>query len=240
MKAVWRPLLWRLLPKDVKARLAYTEQLATDMFVSLPVATKRAFIRHAQSVLGYETFIETGTFLGDMAGYASHLFQRVHTIELSPDLARRAVARFAAVPHVTVHEGDSGQILPDLLATINSSCLFWLDGHYSGGITARGKRDTPIAAELEAIAGHPIGPHAVLIDDARVFGTDAAYPVLEEVFALLRAIDPTFRIAVSSDIIWAAPVRLLEFEWRVSPSGVVVPPSTMPFDPAGIGARRAA
>jgi hypothetical protein len=132
---------------------------------------------------------------------------------------------------VTVYHGDSSRLLPKVLSQINTSCMFWLDGHYSGGITAKGQTETPILAELRAIADHHVRPHAILIDDARVFGTDDAYPTLEEVIHLLRIIDPYFQIVVSSDIIWAAPVKLLHFEWLRAPSGVVISPSTarIPF-----------
>lgn len=220
--------VWRCLPNEMKARLLYTEELANNLFVALPTATKRRFLDNAQSALRYPTFVETGTFHGDMSLYASSLFPRVHTIELSPELARRAKERFASIPNITVHQGDSGAILQDLLPAISTPCMFWLDGHYSGGITAKGHTDTPIIAELQAISKHGVRPHAVLIDDARVFGTDDAYPCLAEVMECLWDIDPNFRVGVSSDIIWASVTRILRFEWCVTPSGVVVPPTTAP------------
>lgn len=219
-------IAWWLLPKPMRARLLYTDRLAADLFISLPASTKKSFVSHAQGVLRYPTFIETGTCLGDMSQHASQMFRVVHTIELGPELAMRSRRALAGAPNVTVHQGDSGSILGDLLRTIDTSCMFWLDGHYSGGTTARGELDTPILAELEAISSHHVRPHAILIDDARVFGADGAYPTLEEVILKLRQIDPAFKIAVSSDIIWAAPAKLLDFRWCGLPSGAVLPPST--------------
>jgi hypothetical protein len=232
MNPIWGSLVWRCLPENAKAGLGYLEELSTNLFVSLPLSTKRTFVNHAQGALHYPTFVETGTYLGDMSSYASCLFSRVHTIELSVELAKRAADRLAGVPNVTVHQGDSGRVLRDLLPIIDTPCVFWLDGHFSGGITARGETDTPILAELEAIAHHAVRPHAIFIDDARVFGTDDMYPTLEEVFRYLRQIDPAFRIGVSSDIIWASPVRILHFEWHRLPSGMVVAPTTA----TGVGA----
>jgi hypothetical protein len=230
----WRPMArpnipllpWCCLPFEARQRLLYMEQLLTNLFISLPDSTKRAFIRHAHCVLKYPTFVETGTFLGKTALHASRYFQTVHTIELSPWLVKRALDVTGAAPNVFVHEGNSGKMLRSLLPTISTSCIFWLDGHFSGGVTAKGETDTPIIAELEAIADHHVRPHAVLIDDARVFGTDDAYPTLEKVIMLLRRIDASFKIGISSDIIWAAPVKLLNFEWQVSHSGFVLPPTT--------------
>jgi hypothetical protein len=230
-------LLWRYLSHEMQARLLYTDELATNLFVSMPAATKRSFIRHAQSMLEYPTFIETGTFMGDMSAYACSLFSQVHTVELSPTLAQQATERLAGNTNAAVHTGDSGQVLRRLLPTIDVPCFFWLDGHYSGGVTARGETDTPIARELMAIADCCTRPAAIFIDDARVFGTDDAYPTLEETITLLRGIDPAFYIGVTSDIIWATPERILRFEWQVDPSGVVVPPSTAPMAHQPLGSR---
>jgi hypothetical protein len=201
-------------------------RVPTGLFVTLPDPTKWRFISHAQSVLGYPTFIETGTFMGQMSWHASGLFRTVHTIELNASLAKRAREMLARRPNVTVHQGDSAKVLPRLLSTIETPCIFWLDGHYSGDVTARGETDTPILAELEAIADHGVRPHGIFIDDCRVFGTDDAYPTLEEVIARLRRIDASFKIGVACDIIWAGPVKILDFQWRVSPAGLVVPPTT--------------
>lgn len=233
MTVDWRilrgSLAWRIMPPAMRERLGFTQRLDGDLFVHLPFHTKRAFVSNTQAMLRYPTFVETGTFRGDMSLHASGLFPQVHTIELDPELARRAAERFARVSNVAVHQGDSGEMLAEVLEGVKTSCVFWLDGHYSGGVTARGRTDTPIMRELAAISEHGIRPHAILIDDARVFGTDDAYPTLEEVFRVLRRIDPELAIAVSSDVIWAAPVRLLHFEWQTTPSGVVVRPSTAVF-----------
>ena len=51
---------------------------------------------------------------------------------------------------------------------------FWLDGHYSGGSTFRGEKDSPIKEELAAIeeALPTLDSVAVLIDDVRCFYSD--------------------------------------------------------------------
>jgi hypothetical protein len=229
MGSFWRSLFWRCLPNDMKARLFYSYELEENLFVSLPVPTKRTFIRQVQRATGFTTFVETGTLFGEMALFASGLFPAVHTIELSPELAAPAAKRLEVCRNVSVHQGDSGRVLEKVLLGVTTSCVFWLDAHFSGGDTARGRRDTPILEELEAIANHSVRPHAVLIDDARMFGADEDYPSLEEVVRYLRHIDPRSRIGVSSDIIWSCPIRLLRFEWHVAPTGVVVPPNGRPM-----------
>jgi len=225
-----KQLVKRLVPRSLVDSLSdgarYVHDLETNLFLSLPNATKRAFVANAARKLGYPTFIETGTFEGDMALAASRDFSRVHTIELDPALAGRATERLSSIRHIEVHQGNSGEVLSEILASIDTSCVFWLDAHYSGGSTARGKVDTPLLDELAAIKSHPVRPHAILIDDARVLGTDDAYPSLDEVINLLREIDPQLRIGVSSDILWAAKVKLLDFQWREASDGRVSQPTS--------------
>jgi hypothetical protein len=35
-ESLWASLIWRYSPREVKVRLAYTQQLATDLFVVNP------------------------------------------------------------------------------------------------------------------------------------------------------------------------------------------------------------
>ena len=56
-----------------------------------------------------------------------------------------------------------------VLEPVFMTALFWLDGHYSGGETAKGDADSPLREELEAIGRHPIKTHVIPIDDVRSF-----------------------------------------------------------------------
>ena len=60
----------------------------------------------------------------------------------------------------------------NLIGKIIKCIIFWLDGPWSGHPTARGKTNTPILLELEAIQRHPIKTHTILIDDIRCFGCE--------------------------------------------------------------------
>lgn len=222
LRPVLKALVRRCLPPSVvenRRRLAELDLIEANLRLGVPGRLKGLFIRNAARVLRCPTFVESGTFTGDMALYAAGLFESVHTIELQPDLAARASERLKETTNLTVHQGDSPTVLRALLRSLSTPVLFWLDAHYSGGETARGEKDTPILEELAAVRDGRRTEVAVLIDDARVFGMDAAYPSLEAAIALLREINPRFHIGVAQDIIWASPVRLLDFEWRVGPSG---------------------
>jgi hypothetical protein len=224
MKQILKSLVRPFVPRSVlknRERLALLDLMESNLRLGVPGAIKRLFVRNASEVLGYPTFVETGTYQGNMAAHAAGLFRTVHTIELQPALAAAARVTLQPFRNVTVHEGNSAEVLSRLLPSITAPAIFWLDAHYSGGVTARGAEDTPVLQELRAIARHPVRPVAVFIDDARVFGMDEGYPSLEETFALLREIDPGARIGVCSDIVWASPMKLINFEWRETEAGVV-------------------
>jgi hypothetical protein len=86
-------------------------------------------------------------------------------------LAEGAVLRFSADDTVTVVAGTSEAILPTLLAQVSGNVSFWLDGHFSAGLTHKGPTDTPILAELAAIEerAHAFSDLTVFIDDVRCF-----------------------------------------------------------------------
>lgn len=154
----------------------------------LPPLLKRAFLRGIARDTRATTFVETGTYLGDMTWEFRNDFQRIHSIEVEPHLCGLASRRFRHFDHVTIHQGDSSAILPALVPTVNGATLYWLDGHYSAGITGAGVSHCPIVAELEAIYHFSRGPFTIVIDDARCFGTDPAYPTIAEVMAQVAAL----------------------------------------------------
>ncbi|HEY2374039.1 MAG TPA: hypothetical protein VGH82_16080 [Gaiellaceae bacterium] len=155
---------------------------------------------------GLGTFVETGTFLGDTAAAMEPHIDRLVTIEISPELAARARERFAAKRRVRIIEGDSGRVLPAILDELREPALFWLDGHFSGGITGRGDEDTPVRTELRAVLDHPLKSHVILIDDARDF-TGGDYPTLEEVAELVRTHGDDYSFDVRDDIIRLTPLN---------------------------------
>ena len=154
---------------------------------------------------GLRHFIETGTHLGDTLAYiANDKAVKCTSIELADHYYLAAMRRFAAYPNVTLLKGDSGKILAECIGNLQAPALFWLDGHYSGGATARGAVDTPVSAELQAILDSPIKTHVILIDDARCFDGSNTYPLLDVFLNTIRQ-NGTYHIEVSADIIRLAP-----------------------------------
>lgn len=169
-----------------------------------PQPIKRLVISSYLRKFALGVFVETGTYLGDTVMYIAGRGVRCYSIELSSDLYLAARSRLSAFANVRLINGDSASKLSELLATINEPTLFWLDGHYSAGITASADIKTPISAELKAIFSHPIKRHVILIDDARCFDGTSDYPFLDDLLHQIRD-DGTYVAEVSSDIIRLTP-----------------------------------
>lgn len=166
-----------------------------------PHLVKQRTIREYAQRFGTTVFVETGTYFGDMVEAMKRHFSRTYSIELAAPLSEQARRRFAGDPRIEIIHGDSAIELGRLLARLEQPALFWLDGHYSEGVTARGAKDTPILEELTHILGSPQTGHVVIVDDARRFGADPAYPSLEELKVFIRSKRPDADIEVANDMI---------------------------------------
>lgn len=149
---------------------------------------------------GFTTLVETGTFMGDMVYAQLNNFKKIISIELSEDLHCQAVKRFEKNDHVKILQGDSGVVLKELIKEIEEPTLFWLDGHYSAGVTAKGDKDTPVLEELRTILSSPY-EHGILIDDARLFVGKDDYPSIDELCAFVTRLSPDRMISVADDMI---------------------------------------
>jgi len=148
-----------------------------------------------------EAFVETGTLYGDTTNAVYPFFKRVVTIELDVDLHRLATERFRSNPRIECVHGDSAEMLPKVLGSITEPTLFWLDGHYSAGVTARGSKDTPIYEELRAILLHEVKAHVILVDDASLFVGENDYPTMDELQSLIEQLGSGYGMGVEHDII---------------------------------------
>jgi len=96
-------------------------------------------------------------------------------------LYQNALRRFDRNNKIHLYCGDSGKMLNRIIEEIPSThrVLFWLDGHYSAGITAKGDKDTPILSELDHVFSL-LSEGVILIDDARCFTGIGDYPTIED------------------------------------------------------------
>jgi hypothetical protein len=153
------------------------------------------------SSLGAQTLIETGTLHGDMVYAMRRHFKRIISIELNESFCAEAQRRFERRSSIEIVHGDSGELLSAILRRVSGRCVIWLDGHYSGGATAKGGVETPILAELKSIFDYAPRNLAVLIDDARLFNGTHDYPTLEELRTFVAAQQPDFDFSVQYDVI---------------------------------------
>lgn len=173
----------------------------TGRSIPPPHVVKQNIIKYYATNFRLLNFVETGTYMGEMIDAILKNFPRIVSIELDPALAERAKNKFSSYGHVTILQGDSAQVLPSVITNITRPCLFWLDAHYSGGVTSQGELETPIAKELKIILDHPCTDHVILIDDARAFTGQNNYPTLTEVEKIVLTKRSDWLMEVDADVI---------------------------------------
>lgn len=111
--------------------------------------------------------------------------------------------RFRNVSKINTLKGTSEETFPELLPRLSGDINFWLDGHYSGGITFKGDSDCPVAAELEQIEKNldRFDRVSVLIDDVRCFPPSQT-----------SALDESDYPPLDSLVDWA---RRNKFSWQI-------------------------
>lgn len=121
------------------------------------------------------TFVETGTYLGDTTAQAAQRYNRVHTIEASPQLHAMAVRRFAETPNVTCHFGSSPAVLAAL--DVPQPAVFYLDAHWqkADAYEVWDGEPVPLWEELDVILKRPYAD-IIAIDDLHSFGSDKTHP----------------------------------------------------------------
>ncbi|MFZ4400847.1 MAG: hypothetical protein ACOYO1_12495 [Bacteroidales bacterium] len=166
-----------------------------------PEIVKQNNIRDYQIKYGCRIFIETGTYLGDMVEAQKKIFKEIISIELDTKLFQKAQKRFKNDKHITILHGDSGKVMPGIIQNISEPAIFWLDGHYSGGITAKGDKNCPIFEEIDSILKNNTFAHILLIDDARDFNGTGDYPMIDKLKEFIWEYNKNYQIVVKHDII---------------------------------------
>lgn len=173
-----------------------------------PHIVKQITIQKYQQKYGNETLVETGTYFGDMVEAQKAKFKKIVSIELGVHLFEKAQRRFRKDKNVTIVHGDSGKVLHELVDKILEPAIFWLDGHFSAGITAKGDKECPIFEELDAILHNKSFHHVILIDDARCFVGQGDYPTIDELKGYIKTKNEKYFLEVKHDIIrcdWLHP-----------------------------------
>ncbi len=204
IKRIFKPyvpqMVLNLLRKQEQKRL-FSEWENNGCPVPPPHLLKQMTIREYKEKYSSVILVETGTYKGDMVETQKKRFKKIFSIELETDLFSKAQKRFKNDKNVILVQGDSGKVLPSILSAINEPAIFWLDGHYSAGITAKGDKDCPIFEELDSIFNSKNFNHILLIDDARLFTGTGDYPTIEKLTEYVRSKNEKYRVEVKHDII---------------------------------------
>lgn len=163
---------------------------------------------------GIDTFVETGTYEGRTAAWASGHFRRVLTVELSPIMFDRAVVGLSRLGNVESANEDSVSFLRGVVDELDRPAIFWLDAHWCGGAPTAGAPHSPcpLLGELAEINRSP-RDNFILIDDARYFlmppeppYDPASWPTLWDVLSALHSGGQRRYSIVTDDVIVAVPL----------------------------------
>ena len=172
-----------------------------------PRIVKQNVLKAYAEMYDLKILVETGTYYGEMVAAMKDFFERVYSIELSDKLYEKAKRRFEGENNIEIIHGDSGVELGKLMHKLQDPTLFWLDSHYSAGVTAKGEKITPVYEELTHILSAPEQGHVIIIDDARDFGTNPDYPTVDEIKALIVSVGQDREIVVQDDSIRITPKK---------------------------------
>lgn len=165
-------------------------------------------IKDIASSNSIKVFFETGTYIGNTVYAVKDHFEEIYSVELSKDLAMLARARFHRYAHIHIINENSSTALKRFVDSLREPALFWLDAHYSGGITAKGRRQTPIREELNAILTHPLVRHHILVDDVKDFNGQNDYPTVEEVLSMVKELsDDNYEACVHGNVFLISPKK---------------------------------
>lgn len=170
-----------------------------------PNSVKQRIVTEYGKKYNANILVETGTYLGSMIYAQKKKFKEIHTIELSQDYYKKAQELFKEYKHIYPHQGDSAEVLKDIMKNLKGRAIFWLDAHYSVPVFARGKSDCPIFSELDWIFTNNADKHIILIDDAREFNGIGDYPSHQQVFDYFKTKAPDYSISIETDIFRCTP-----------------------------------
>lgn len=158
---------------------------------------------------GIRNFIETGTYYGNTAYWASQVFEKVVTIEYSEIIYKQVKEKYSQILNIEFLYGDTRNRLREIVSQLDAPSIFWLDAHWSGGSTYGEADQCPLIKEIEIINSQE-SEQFILIDDARLFlspppepNSAEQWPEIKEV---LKALKSKY-VVIIEDVIIAVPSR---------------------------------
>ncbi len=175
-----------------------------------------AFTLELKKKYNIRQFVETGTFMGKTAVWASQYFHIVHTIEASLDLYQNCRNNFGNIGNINFIMGDSKRKLTEVVQQLDEPAIFWLDAHYSGDETYGIGSECPLLDEISVI-NESEHEHFILIDDARIFlappplpHDKEQWPDINSVLNLLNLEGRRYSI-IFEDVILSVPLHAKDY-----------------------------
>ena len=115
-------------------------------------------------------FVETGTYKGDTALMASLNFSQVYTVEISQNLFIDSLRRAeeCGIENIHFYNGDSLQVLHEIVPKVSEGSMYFLDSCLSGDDTGwNGMQKVPLMEELDIILGYRPGPSVFVFNCMR-------------------------------------------------------------------------
>jgi hypothetical protein len=180
----------------------------------MPALNKDLLLSLQDDYTKYSCFIETGTFIGETIFALEPYFDKLFTIEFSEKYYNYSKNKYNG-NKINFMLGDSSVVLPTILPTINEKCIFFLDGHWSGGDTGKSEKDCPLYEEIQHINNLFNNEAIIIIDDYRLFGLDSTSGKLGEDWTdinkenILNILNSRIKCVYHLDSVYAKDDRLI-------------------------------
>ena len=159
------------------------------------------------------SFVETGSLVGDGIQLALQSgFEKIYSIELAEHYYDACVKKFANDSRVELIFGDSYFKLEELLKNNpETPFTYWLDGHFSGGDSGFGVKESPLIKELETILSRGVDGELIYIDDMRLYRAFDDETNIENIVKLLKKYKPHGTIHYESSIYDSEDILVVEY-----------------------------
>lgn len=153
----------------------------------------------------FGAFVETGSLYGHTLIHASYYFDEAYSIELSKELFEYIKPVERVLPKIRIFNGNTAEVLPDIIKRLNGPAVFFLDAHWSGDYTTDW--------EKSSFTGYP--SDTAHMGDSSAPTPNEQKPILKELDTILNSFDfPALIIVDDWNIVGAKGADVFEkFDW---------------------------